>query len=343
MYLKYHKSLLIVILMLNCSAAWAFLDLNIYEQTFVLDAKQIFIPQYPDAFNPSIIKINGRFLMSFRSRNPKTGRATLVGMIWLDKNFAPLGAPQILQIEKGKDPSFYIQDPRLVEIEGKLYMVFSDLWKNEESEKRRMCIGEIEYDGIRFLLKNRKFLLNFDGEKDNKFEKNWVPFEYDNHLLLAYSLSPHKVFYPIFEKNKCTTVGFSRGNNYWNWGKLRGGTPGLLIGKYYLSFFHSSTLLTTVQSDEKPMMHYFIGAYLFDKDPPFAIKKISPKPIVKKEFYEGPMYNTWKPLRVVFPGGFVYDEKSIWVFYGRQDHEIWVVKLDKKGLLESLIPSNQTD
>jgi predicted GH43/DUF377 family glycosyl hydrolase len=86
------------------------------------------------------------------------------------------------------------------------------------------------------------------------------------------------------------------------------------------------------------MVHYFMGAYLFEDSPPFSIQKISPNPIVSKTFYNGPAYQTWKPLRVVFPCGVIHNEKYIWVSYGRQDHEAWIVKLDKAGLYKSLVP-----
>lgn len=81
-----------------------------------------------------------------------------------------------------------------------------------------------------------------------------------------------------------------------------------------------------------------MGAYTFKAEPPFDITGISPEPIIGKDFYHGPEYKTWKPLLVVFPGGFVYDNDNIWVCYGKQDHEIWIVKLDRKGLFNSLTP-----
>ena len=88
------------------------------------------------------------------------------------------------------------------------------------------------------------------------------------------------------------------------------------------------------------MTHYFMGAYLFQDQPPFAIEKISPMPIISPDFYKGPNHKTWKPLRVIFPCGFIYDENFIWVSYGRQDHEAWLIKLDRKKLMKSLIPFN---
>jgi predicted GH43/DUF377 family glycosyl hydrolase len=89
------------------------------------------------------------------------------------------------------------------------------------------------------------------------------------------------------------------------------------------------------------MLHYVMGAYTFSPQYPFSIKQMSPEPIIGKDFYQGPhhpTYKNWSSMRGVFPGGFVMDEQAIWVVYGKQDHELWVTKLDRARLLESLIP-----
>jgi predicted GH43/DUF377 family glycosyl hydrolase len=84
-------------------------------------------------------------------------------------------------------------------------------------------------------------------------------------------------------------------------------------------FDFERSLMATVQSKGKSVQHYFMGAYTFDRQPPFAITAISPSPIVGKNFYRGPEYKTVKPLRVVFPCGFVFDDRYIWVVYGKNE------------------------
>jgi len=81
-----------------------------------------------------------------------------------------------------------------------------------------------------------------------------------------------------------------------------------------------------------------MGAYLFEPNPPFNITHVSPNPIVYNDFYKGKRYRTWKPLHVIFPAGIIDNKDYIWVSYGKQDHECWVVKFDKKKLLNSLQP-----
>ena len=98
--------------------------------------------------------------------------------------------------------------------------------------------------------------------------------------------------------------------------------------------------MATVHSQNKEVLHYLMGAYTFAAQPPFNITQISPEPIIGKKFYSGAEYKPyWHPVRAIFPCGFVFDKQYIWVVYGRQDHEMWVVKLDKLKLYASLIPA----
>lgn len=321
------------LMLLTATSLCAHVDLEEKIPEYVLETKRIVIDEYPDAFNPSVIKWNGNYLMSFRTRNPSSGLASRIGMITLDKKFNPLGSPSLLKIEGD-----HVQDPRFFSLGGHLYIAYSDLFFTAEGSLRRMCLAKLSFDGVRFTAENPEFLLDFDGE-DRKFEKNWVPFIYNDCLLLSYTLFPHKVFFPLFGENKCITTSNSDVHQkYWKWGEIRGGSPSLLVGDHYLGFFHSSIEMSSVQSEGKKMPHYFMGAYIFSDQPPFIMTSISPEPIIGTNFYNGKLYKTWKPLRVVFPGGFVFDDQHIWVFYGRQDHEVWVVKLDREGLLKSLMP-----
>ena len=317
-----------------------FLNLEKFAQDFVLESKQIYIKEYPTAFNPSIIRWKGALLMSFRIRD-KLHRVTgEIGLISLDEEFNPKGSPYILDVYLSPlvIPS-KIQDPRLIVINDEIYMVYCNAIVGEISpEVKRVFWTKIHFDGIHFSTEPQVGIFVFPGISEQRWEKNWSPFEYNNQLLLTNSLSPHRIMNPLSETESSDIFSISDKKINWKWGQLRGGTQAYLIDDEYLSFFHSSISKKTVHSKGKEMPHYVMGAYTFKKDPPFEITKISKDPIVGKEFYSGPPYNTWKPLRVVFPGGFVYDESFLWVVFGIQDHELWVVKLDKATLLNSLIP-----
>lgn len=364
------RKLWVIFVFLPISFFADFIDLEDLKQDFVLEVKKIEITGFPNAFNPSIIRWNGYYLMSFRSGNyrfpssdeesfldvPKEIRPTCsfqyvsstiisgvedndICLVLLNENFEPIKEPQLLIIPDGSNfASIRIQDPRLIQVGDKIFLVFSNivegLW---EKPIRRMFIAELLFDGTHFYPTFPELLCNFQGEKKQRWEKNWVPFDYQKHLLLSYNIFPHRVLQPV-GNGLCEDISLSQDNILWDWGVIRGGTPAILDNGEYLGIFHSVMPMKSIHSEGKKLDHYFMGAYTFQKDPPFSVTKFSPEPIVGINFYHGQEHKTWKPLRVVFPCGMILDEKYVWVTYGRQDHEIWVVKMDKKGLLESLVP-----
>jgi predicted GH43/DUF377 family glycosyl hydrolase len=325
------------------SFAADFINLDTYTQDFILENKQIIIPQFPGAFNASIIRWKESLLMCFRVRNEKMVSTFEIGLVWLDDNFDPIGTPRILEI-KDENPSCQQQkqDPRLIIFNDKLYIVYSNFVTIGNVTTRRMFIASLHIKEDRFYIVNPTCLHPFEN-CSARWEKNWVPFVYEQKLLLAYSLVPHRIFQPSLDSGECTTHSLTHSLISWNWGELRGGTPAIKDGDEYIAFFHSSINLATTQSDGKVMPHYVMGAYTFSAKPPFEITRISTQPIVTKRFYDVPYYTTWKPLRVVFPMGFVMDKDYIWVTYGRQDFEIWVAKMDKKHLYSSLTPCSKID
>jgi predicted GH43/DUF377 family glycosyl hydrolase len=313
------------------------LEKNVPE--FVLESKEIKIPNYPYAFNPSITLWQEKMLMSFRIRDAKARLTNKIGLIWLDENFNPASSPYILELSMNSSVTLSKQqDPRLITIGDSLYIVYSDALPGILiPEVRRMFIAQVHFYGEKFFTYAQEGLFYFENEDERRWEKNWVPFEYQGNLLLAYSLKPHRIL-RLLGLGKCETYASTSNSINWNWGILRGGTPALLDGDQYLSFFHSSISMATKHSDGKEIPHYFIGAYTFSAEPPFAITHISSQPIIDKGFYSSLPYKTWRPLRVVFPCGFIMKDNDIWIVYGKQDFEIWATKLDKKGLLQSLIP-----
>jgi predicted GH43/DUF377 family glycosyl hydrolase len=334
----------LLFLLLSITPIWHFVDLEEDCQDFVLETRKIEIPGYPHGFNPSIIRFRGHNLMIFRTGayqdaesstfllqmlpSSRARRTDEMALVFLDNDFRPISEPTIVNIQHHHGlRAFHQQDPRLVEVGGHLYIVYSNMLENSETPLRRVFVTEVFYDGLSFSYGEPEYLCHFDNP--HRVEKNWPP-----------SLVPHNIVRPLLGSGVVPSVACTESHLLWDYGELRGGTPALLENGEYLAIFHSSKKLASRQSEGKKMVHYFMGAYTFAAKPPFELKKISPRPIVGKNFYNGPAHNTWKPLRVVFPAGIIIDEKYIWVSYGRQDHEMWVVKCDKKGLLRSLIPIN---
>ena len=319
------------------------LNLEDGAQDFILETKRIVIPGVPHAFNPSVIIWKGMILMTFREiPDPKQSFTSRLGIVIVNEEFDPIGIPQFLDLKPAGVPRSRpsrAEDARLIATDDKLFIVYGD--NQDEIITRggfRVYISELTYECGLFISKSIERLSQFEGETILKREKNWVPFVYQNELLLAYSLVPHRIFYPLAGTERCDTIAESRSDISWCWGELRGGTPGLLIDETrYLAFFHSSIKMQSDHSEDKEVLHYFVGAYTFASSPPFAITAISKEPIIGKGFYSGENYKPyWHPVRAVFPGGFIYDDKFIWMAYGRQDHEAWIVKIDKLKLLKNL-------
>lgn len=320
-------------------------DLESATQNFVLETKRIEIPEYPHAFNPGIVRFQGRLLMSFRTiPDPKKSFNSEIGLVFLDEKFCPVGKPQLLSLrDESSIAPCRAEDARLIVVGNRLFMVYDDNTEVMSSKGGfRVYVTEIHYDGEHFIADPIECLKHFENENKNIREKAWVPFEFKRKLLLAYSILPHKIFYPRLDGTGiCDTVACTESNISWDWGILRGGTPAFLEKEGYLAFFHSSIALASAYSSGKQLAHYFIGAYLFSREPPFDILKTSPEPIIGKNFYNGTLYKPyWKPIRCVFPCGYISDDQNIWITYGRDDHETWIVKMDKKGLLNSLVPCN---
>lgn len=316
-----------------------FPDLQERVQNFVLEEKQIFIEGYPSAFNPSIVRWHdGKLLLAFRARDPLTQSAHLMGFVWLNENFEAESKPVLLKIYGDRPLKISrAQDPRLIRSGDKYFIAYNNILSDEDLETRRMVTAELSYKDNEFSISSPMYHLCFSGDVKNWREKNWSPFDYKGTFHFSYSLNPHRVFLPFQDNDSCETLAVTKANLSWKWGELRGGTPSLLDGDEYLGFFHSFIDIKTVQSNGEKMSHYFMGAYRFEAKHPFALTQISPEPIIGRQFYTAPDYPTWKPLRVVFPGGLVFDDDFVWVVYGRQDFECWVVKMDKKTLMDSLV------
>lgn len=313
-------------------------DLNEFNENHILENKRIHIPEYPYIFNPSIVRWLDNILMIFRINDAQQKRTNQFGLVWLDENFNPCSQVYLLE-SRNKSP--YLppneQDPRFIVYQDNLYIAYNNIIGPVELEMRRIFVAQIQYEKNQFFIENPEILISFDTPA-KRMEKNWVPFIWEDKLLLSYSINPHIVLQPTFKNHQCDLIAKTQFSSQWQWGELRGGTPAQLNGEEYLAFFHSYKDMKTIQSKNAKISHYFMGAYTFSGHPPFNITRISSRPIICDDFYEPPYYKTWKPLRVVFPGGFLMDDNFIWIAYGRQDHEVWIAKLDKTQLLNSLVP-----
>lgn len=206
------------------------------------------------------------------------------------------------------------------------------------------------------------YLLDCSHEIGPRHQKNWSPFDYTpnndinynnntekNILYFIYSINPHRIMSISTNENntgvaKADTKYITEINNFdsiWKYGEMRGGSPAVLINAdYYLSFFHSSAVI-----NYPGIITYFMGAYLFESKPPFRVSHITEVPLISREFmnYERDGWPYKHVDFIVFPMGFIFDDDYIYVSYGKNDKESWILKLKRYEFLSSLLKVESKD
>ncbi|MGB7978587.1 MAG: hypothetical protein WCF19_05450 [Chlamydiales bacterium] len=307
------------------------------EQHIVLSLKKIEFEKFPEAFNPSLFKLDRGYLLTFRYCPDRIHQNwfSYIGVVLLNEFLEPAGEPEILNTrpKNSKTPS-QTEDARIFAFRNKLFLIYNDNINEiffDQGKRRDMFIAELFLSGQKYQLSSPLKL--FFEEKYNVLQqKNWVPFEWGGQLYFSYSLNPHEVLSCNLKNGVCYSAYKSAPPIQWPYGTLRGSTPAELVDGEYLAFFHSAAKLKSPASYGWKLWHYFMGAYTFSPTPPFKITKMSPKPIMADEFYTA----SYREKRVVFPGGYVAAGPLIHVAYGKDDCEIWIATLDKEALLKSL-------
>lgn len=328
--------------LLFAQAAYAYEDLDAYnEKEIVVHTKRIDLPDFPGSFNPSIIRFDAdSYLLTFRfSPDPHEDYCiSYLGAALLDKNFDFLTEPRLLNTRsRGSVNPSHAEDPRIFSYRGRFFLLYNDNIEQPMlalSDRRDMFMAELIRRNENFVLSSPLKLVCDEKLYRQRWEKNWIPFEWNKTLLLAYSIQPHEILYPNLTSGACYTCYYSQGEIEWDWGTLRGSSAAILVDGEYLAFFHSGRKLVSEVSWGWELWHYFMGAYTFAPEPPFQLTRISPEPISAEGFYTKSNY----AKRVIFPGGFVVEGDEIHVAYGKDDCEVWIATLNKKKLFESLVP-----
>jgi len=306
----------------------------------VTATKKIYLEDYPDAHNPSILKVDEGILLIFRYKPDDYHQPwlSLIGVVLLNEQFEPISPVQVLstRLKYSKTPC-QSEDPRIFSYRGRNYVIYNDnieVFDPTNADRRDMFIVEIYKENNEY--KFAKPLKIYHAEKYRYvlWQKNWVPFEWNKTLLLTYTINPHEILCPDLTSGAAYPLYKTAPTFEWDYGTLRGSSPPLLVDGEYLSFFHSGKVMKSPISRGQDRWHYFMGAYTFSAQPPFAITKTTPLPIVGEGFYtEGPHLK-----KVNFPGGFVVDDQKIYVAYGKDDVEMWIATLDKQELKNVLVP-----
>jgi predicted GH43/DUF377 family glycosyl hydrolase len=314
--------------------------LGYVENKIVLSTKRIYFDEFPSAYNPSIVKTDTGFLLAFRYSPSRDAYSHIsyIGIVPLDESLEPTARPQLLKIRpKNSKTIAQAEDPRFFSYKGRLFLIYND---NIEipipnlSDRRDMFIAELFCNDGFYSISTPCKLIYEEVYKNVLWQKNWMPFEYKGMMLLIYSINPHEIIAPNLANGSCFKYSITEPDIDWNWGPLRGSSSPLLDDGEYLVFFHSGMKTSSPSSWGYELWHYYMGAYTFSPEPPFAITKFSASPIIADGFYTQSSYYK----RIIFPGGYVIAGPHIYMAYGKDDCEMWIATLDKQVLKNSLIP-----
>ncbi len=313
------------------------------QSGMVESTRKIELIDYPTAYNPSIIEISEGYLLTFRYLEDPDNRPWIshLGVVLLSKGFEPISKPQLLDVRE----NYHLvppqeEDPRVFSYNGEIYLIYNDnpiVSRPRNIDRRDIYIAKLSYINNRFVVSSPVKLVHPDMYDKRLWEKNWVPFVWNNQLLLGYSINPHEILSGDLQSGICTPLYITGTAETWLYGVRRGGTPASLVDGQYLAFFHSGKPMASPASGHRKMWHYFMGAYTFADSPPFNITKISTIPINDKEFY----VKSDSPKRVIYPGGYVVSGENIYLAYGKDDHELWIATINKKKLMNSMRPVAQ--
>jgi predicted GH43/DUF377 family glycosyl hydrolase len=304
----------------------------------VIATKRIELPPFYGAFNPSIIKREDGFLLSFRYCPDPVWQSEIsyIGIVLLNESLDPITRPELLNTRsKNSKTRSQSEDARLFSYNGRVFLIYNDNIDVSASwERRDMFIAELYDEKGSFSLSTPMRLIYKEKYNAQLWQKNWVPFEWNRTLFISYVLNPHEVLYLNLKNGECYLSHLTSPPIHWEFGTLRGSTPPLLIDGEYLAFFHSGTITALPSAPDETMWYYFMGAYTFSAAPPFEITRMTPSPIMHDSFYTKTDYYK----KVVFPGGFVDAGSSFYVAYGKDDREIWIATIDKSALKKALVP-----
>jgi hypothetical protein len=265
---------------------------------------------YPFGYNPSIADHGGEIVMVYRYHSDKTLSTKLA------IHSPPAGSNRSLGI-----PGKSLEDPRLWLSGNKLCLswVESD-WPSVPPHAVVKC-GEFSSGEVVNVVQPP-----FGHNDWSGIEKNWVPFEHAGAPVFIYQCHPsHRV-------SGHETVWETAGPR-WPYGDIRGGTPPVEYEGKLLRFFHSR-----LDNEWIPPRHrYFVGAYLMEPEPPFAVVRVSRRPILYGSEVDSLTPDQrkacihWK-TKVVFPGGVVVRDGHWLLSVGVNDSACAIVKVKPENL-----------
>jgi len=281
-------------------------------------------------YNAGAIYLNGKVHLVYRAQ-PKIGGVSSLGYAVSDDGFRVverLEKPIFTKRANHPEECYGLEDPRLVVIGGKIYMVYSVFGIVPKLVRKWLCVQNgLTTISVEDFLSRRWWRW---GERiypmprvDNK-DGMLFPEKINNKWVLIHRISPY--IWIAYSDDLVNWDGFKiimKPQERWEYLKIGGSCPPIKTDAGWLFIYHGV--------DNK--LWYRLGVALIDLNNPEKVIKRSRKPIlVPEEKFEriGPVPN------VVFSCGAVVIEDTIFVYYGACDHVLCVATCKIKKLLDFL-------
>ncbi len=292
-------------------------------------------------FNPGLVqRPDGLWLVARRSENRpdmSIGMNSLMAFK-LDSHLTPqFGVP--IKIP-ARFPGEHFEDARAVYRDGTTWISCSNFVVIPHRPKEMWTGSQITVCPVN---SNWQTLDRFDpvyrnnskpGRTANDIEKNWLWFwpegqPNEPHLVYGANGEHHVArFDSRFAVRESWQSRFD--SQFWTYGVIRGGTPPVLYGREYWTFFHSSLPLST-----KYRRRYFMGAYSFMAKPPWTVTQYTMRPLLA-----GSDEDEWWPQKplVVFPCGAVLQGSTWIITLGVNDLKCAWIKIPHIDLAAQMRP-----
>lgn len=282
-----------------------------------------------DYFNCGIVQRNdGRWLVTRRAtwwKKDKMGHNDI--MAFKLNGLTPMYG---IQVEMGQRfESEHFEDPRTIFHNGRTFVSACNFIRNRSGcTYPHQMIAEVT-DQWKLVSRNDPVYghnAGGMGVMNTLHEKNWLWFFQDDQLKMIYQSSPLRI---VTFNRKLGIVKIEERSEHtgWDFGVMRGGSPPVLIGDEWWSFFHSSVAVS------KERRQYHMGAYAFSKDD-FRMTRMTQQPLLSGSFHDN--FSNAKPM-VVFPCGALHRSGEWLVVGGSNDLECFHAQFRHKDLLNETV------
>jgi len=235
------------------------------------------------------------------------------------------------------------EDPRMVVIEGRVYITFNmfDGW--DFIRVSTISIAENDFMTERFWKWDGPYLLS----PPRQIHKNWVlfPEKISGRFAILHSIAPEiEIAYrdsiedigteePFIESWVGARFDLPERENTWDSFVRNPGPPPIRTDRGWLLFYHAFH-----KSDREASIGYRIGAMLLDFADPTKVLYRSAAPVISpEENYE----NHGNKFGVVYACGAVVRDGTLFVYYGGSDKVVCVATAPLDAFLDALAAGSQ--